>query len=333
MILKAFLIFLRIFIIFRSSIFHFKYVILNFNRTSKSSGTQKYKTPEELMNWHKVPFVRILLPFLLGILPAVLLPQTYFPLCFFILCFLAPGLLFLHRASIAFPYRKHFGIFLYLFLFVLGYQHTFFYLDKYKSNHFQEHINSSNWIEGKIRWAKTGKKSIQVALEVKQFGKHTSSTQVANGNLLVFLPKENQALPLYGDRFKGQVKISKPKGRQNPKAFDFQTYLNRKNIFYQAYPADSSWTLQSVTNIHPIRSAARLQQFGLKQLHPFLSKHEEWSVAKALILGHKDDTNQQIKRAYAATGAMHVLAVSGLHVGIIVFLLNSLLFFIPNYPR
>jgi competence protein ComEC len=43
----------------------------------------------------------------------------------------------------------------------------------------------------------------------------------------------------------------------------------------------------------------------------------EYAVAGALLLGFRGGLDQDLKNSYAASGAMHILAVSGLHVGIL----------------
>ncbi|MCI5058962.1 MAG: ComEC/Rec2 family competence protein, partial [Flavobacteriales bacterium] len=59
-------------------------------------------------------------------------------------------------------------------------------------------------------------------------------------------------------------------------------------------------------------------------------KGDELAIASALVLGFKEYLTEPLKRSYASAGAMHVLAVSGLHVGIIYLLLRSLLFFLKR---
>ena len=60
-------------------------------------------------------------------------------------------------------------------------------------------------------------------------------------------------------------------------------------------------------------------------------KGNELSVASALILGYKDNIDAQLKNAYSSAGAMHVLAVSGLHVGVIFLIFNQLLGFFEKF--
>ena len=68
-----------------------------------------------------------------------------------------------------------------------------------------------------------------------------------------------------------------------------------------------------------------------KLLKIFKDNHingDDYAVLAALLLGDTDEIDQEIMRAYAASGALHVLSVSGLHVGIIYLGLNSALFFL-----
>ena len=84
----------------------------------------------------------------------------------------------------------------------------------------------------------------------------------------------------------------------------------------------SSWTLKRFSTIVRNRCLKSFSESGLKS--------NEFAIASALTFGYKDELNQFVKGVFSKTGAMHVLAVSGLHVGI-VFLLISSLFKFLNY--
>ena len=64
---------------------------------------------------------------------------------------------------------------------------------------------------------------------------------------------------------------------------------------------------------------------SIKKLKNSALTPNEIEIVKALILGQKKDINKQLYSDYAAAGAIHILAVSGLHVGIIYFILITLL--------
>ena len=56
-------------------------------------------------------------------------------------------------------------------------------------------------------------------------------------------------------------------------------------------------------------------------LRKYIHGQREYALASALVLGVTDGLDNELLNAYAATGAMHVLAVSGLHVGIIYWMI------------
>ena len=55
---------------------------------------------------------------------------------------------------------------------------------------------------------------------------------------------------------------------------------------------------------------------------------KEFAVASALLLGYVNEIDAGLRRDYAASGAMHILSVSGMHVGIIYIFLEFLLGFL-----
>mgnify|MGYP001169641341 CR=1 FL=1 len=60
-------------------------------------------------------------------------------------------------------------------------------------------------------------------------------------------------------------------------------------------------------------------------------KGDEFAVASALLVGYTDKLDADLLSAYSQTGAMHILSVSGLHVGIVFVVLNTLLLFLDRF--
>ena len=71
--------------------------------------------------------------------------------------------------------------------------------------------------------------------------------------------------------------------------------------------------------------ASKIRNHLIKKLKESALTTNEIAIVQALILGQKKDINKQLYTDYAAAGAIHILAVSGLHVGIIYFILIALL--------
>jgi competence protein ComEC len=113
----------------------------------------------------------------------------------------------------------------------------------------------------------------------------------------------------------------------NPHTFNYQSFLKQEKVYYQQrIPAVA---------LHPIwyHPPSQLQVL-LHQLRQFcqasLAKYIQEPYAKgivlALVLGAKDEVDELLRGAYAGAGTMHVLAVSGLHVGILYGLLSFLVY-------
>jgi competence protein ComEC len=67
------------------------------------------------------------------------------------------------------------------------------------------------------------------------------------------------------------------------------------------------------------------REWSLQKINKFIHGEQEQAIASALVLGVTDGVDNDLQNAYAASGAMHVLAVSGLHVGIIYAIILFLL--------
>jgi competence protein ComEC len=113
----------------------------------------------------------------------------------------------------------------------------------------------------------------------------------------------------------------------NPHAFNYQALLKQEKIYYQQHISSIAF--------HPIGYHPPSQlQVLLNRIRQFfqaaLTKHVQNPNAKgivlALVLGDKGQLNELLREAYAGAGTMHVLAVSGLHVGILYGLLSLLVY-------
>ncbi len=152
-------------------------------------------------------------------------------------------------------------------------------------------------------------------------------TRRSQGKVMLYQPeKDSLHLLQYGDQvlIKGQPELVQPPA--NPHAFDFRQHLAQKNIYHQQYlPAENLTVYAHQTAWSLVAFANSLRQESQAILLQNIPGREASGIALALTLGVKDYLSSEISQSYAATGAMHVLAVSGLHVGIIYLLLSWLL--------
>jgi competence protein ComEC len=105
---------------------------------------------------------------------------------------------------------------------------------------------------------------------------------------------------------------------QNPDAFDLRRFLNYKQVYYQAMVSPRQVSLLNPVATNRLSACpvtARLWADGVIGRH--VHGEREHAIASAFVLGVTDGLDNELMNAYASTGAMHVLSVSGLHVGIV----------------
>ncbi|MCX2679960.1 ComEC/Rec2 family competence protein [Galbibacter sp. EGI 63066] len=111
----------------------------------------------------------------------------------------------------------------------------------------------------------------------------------------------------------------------NPHQFDYKLYLERRQITHQLYLKPSELELIS-TEIKTVNGYANtFRQSINKKLKKYQAGKEEMGVLNALLLGQRQDIPDETYDNYAAAGAIHLLAISGLHIGIILMFLSFLL--------
>jgi competence protein ComEC len=144
-----------------------------------------------------------------------------------------------------------------------------------------------------------------------------------------FYLKADSSLYQYGDQIlvKGTPTSINPP--QNPEEFNYKQYLSFLTIYQQHFTNASLLQVVSSGNGNPfITKSHQLRNQFSNLLETYIKETKKVAIAKALLLGNKNELDDDIINTYAAAGAMHVLAVSGLHVGIIyaiIFWLFSLL--------
>ena len=148
-----------------------------------------------------------------------------------------------------------------------------------------------------------------------------------DGRLLIYFQKDSVSKKLkMGDEFITSIKpdsISPPK---NPGQFNYQRFLGFKNIFHQAYVSSNTWKkVEWNRRFYWTEMFYKAQQNLLKVINRYPFGNKEKAVVSALVLGNRDEIDHDLLLAYSASGAMHVLSVSGLHVGLIYIIFTKLL--------
>jgi len=155
-----------------------------------------------------------------------------------------------------------------------------------------------------------------------------------SGKLLLF-GKNTPALPAhYGNQFLIKSGIQEIVANNNPGGFNFRTFMQRKGIFHQCFLAENSAILFRPKQGNTIlQQVFTFQDYIHQSLQKNLSNKNEIAIAEALLYGYDKDIDEEINDAFSKTGTLHVLAVSGMHVGLIFMLLNWLMSWLVKLPH
>ena len=130
-------------------------------------------------------------------------------------------------------------------------------------------------------------------------------------------------LPREGDRVEFSGRLYELSGQVNPYGFDFRMYLLIRGV-----PMGASGAKDAAVLDHPGRGLASVTYHARQWLENRLEAifgPEDCALPQALLLGQRDKLPEETRRSFADAGVAHLLAVSGLHVGLLALAVNGLL--------
>jgi competence protein ComEC len=264
---------------------------------------------------HSAPFLRLLVPFIVGIIIAEWLipPKSYIYFIFPIICTLS--LLILRRSS----YKNDFvtGLLALVIFLSLGFSIAL----------------NNRYIPEKL--AGTSYYAILDDFPVEKGKYYRTIVRLIDRNIkvLTYFEKTDElsytqpGTPLY---FQGCPELIKNQG--NPFEFDYESYSIRNRIGHRIYLKVGSYRLIHHTKILNLqRKALILREKLLKRLADSGVKGETFHVISAITLGSRDNLDPETTQSFTRTGTLHVLAVSGGNIAVIFLLLNFLFYFLKKH--
>jgi competence protein ComEC len=130
----------------------------------------------------------------------------------------------------------------------------------------------------------------------------------------------------YGDRLMLNGHPSYIEGQTNPHAFDYSNYMKLHGIYLQGFIRENDFLLMTPRDNFSVKKySIQVGDYLEAKLSAMINAERELEMIKAMVLGRREEISSEMEYVYQSTGTAHVLAVSGLHVGI-VFLLISRIF-------
>lgn len=272
-----------------------------------------------------LPLLRPVLPLIVGILLCSAFPAAI-SLEVTVASFITGGIFLLFLKN-----KQHlFTPALLLIFTAFGYLYAQIHIPKFHANAFHHSADLQDTLLLKVNSPLEEKpNSYKATAEIAAHYK-SGETRESKGNLLLYFSK-SENLPKFGDEILVTAHVNEIEAPKNPGDFNFKKFMAGKHIYHSVYIPDENFKIISAANRFSLfREAHETREKLLIQLEKAFDNPDDFAVASALILGYKNDLSPEISQAYASAGAMHILAVSGLHVGIVYLMI---MYFIKPLPR
>lgn len=267
------------------------------------------------------PFFKLFIVFAMGIVLSVF-TEVYLNLYTLFSAFILVILTYIwaNKKRFLIPF---FGFFLYVFLFVLGsYQ-----ANVQKTNTERTHFGYTGPMVARvIKSPKVTEWSVRTFIELEaEF--QDDKWRRCEGQSLLILQKDSLSKQLKnGDYIHFNANYDAIEGPRNPEVFNYKRYLFYHDIAQKINLKTGQWKLLNIEKqFWDLSRISDLRSYLLSQYKKFGIEGDELAVLSALTLGYKNDLDAEIRKSYASSGAIHVLAVSGLHVGVVFIIINFLL--------
>lgn len=284
-----------------------------------------------LPNLSKTPFVRLVIPFILGIIFHRLFPGIPIILIITAISVLIVSLL-LYQIIPYFrgSYSKaiYWGLLLNLSLFLSGYYLTF----KKSANNDNSSLSKSGFVCGTLsEQPKQSEKSVKTTLDITAI-KVNNQWISTNGRVVLYFQKDKRSLSLQnGDNILFEPVLQEIENAGNPKEFDYKQYFAFHLITHQAYLKSQKWQLLSKSDDNTLfLFSQKIRNKLLNILKKYGFNGETFAVTSAITVGYVNELDAEVKKAYSSSGAMHILSVSGLHVGVVYVVIDFLLLFMKR---
>jgi competence protein ComEC len=275
------------------------------------------------------PLTKIIVAFILGIVLSSRLDLDYV----YLLITLSISLItlctlhFFGKKTVA--YKTGFGIICLFVGLLLGIFSSQLHDDRLVQNHYShvipkedDVIDATLVIQEKLRETTKNRRYKASIISV--------NGEASYGKIIVNISKKEAGKTIQiGDKVSVNASYFENKPNFNPHQFNYGEYLEKQQIYGQLYVKSSDIVVIGIERSLWI-SFSNYRESLIANFEKTSLAKDELYVFVALLLGQQQDISPEILKDYQYAGAVHILSVSGLHIGFILMFLNQLLSRVPN---
>ena len=288
--------------------------------------------PYRIPIWKTAPFSRLILPFITGIIlqwyrqyniSIVLISVSCFSIAFF--------LFYLLPLKTRYRFQSLQGVLLFLIMLVFAMFITWQKDIRHHYDWFGHQYNDSRLI------VKINEPIIEKVKSFKAEGcvesiLEKNSLIRTSGKVFIYFSKDSSVGALqYGDKILIDKPLQRIKNSGNPGAFNYERYAAFQQAFHTVYLKQGDWILLPEKSINLLnRFIFSLRTHIVTVLQKYIYGNKDvLGIAEALLIGYKEDLDKDLVQAYSNAGVVHIIAISGLHLGLIYVMLTWIFNHLP----
>ncbi|MFA6150706.1 MAG: ComEC/Rec2 family competence protein [Chitinophagaceae bacterium] len=268
--------------------------------------------------WHRTPILRLLIPFVAGIIVFDSTQPISIPFSFLYTTLLITIIIFATFSFVTF--RKH-DAEIYQFisgqLLLLNFGFVLCSFNSAPANPywFDHHSTQfSNTLATVSAEPLQKNKTVKYQVEIIALS-DSKKTKHATGKAFVYVFKGGNASKIHiGDTLLLPNKWQKLTNSGNPFDFDFKQYCERKNIYFQQFLNADEVVIYNILKPSSQSVFNHAHLYCIQLLDATISDTTTKALLKAMLLGDEHEIDPNVRQAYSDTGIIHIISISGAHV-------------------
>lgn len=292
-----------------------------------------------MFNLKSIPFLKILIPYLFGIVTGLYFGMFQKVHVVFLASFVIWIAAFLfqkfHKTN---SYLKK-GTYILCtngLLFLLAFESCYLYNGKNDTYHYSHYVNynEQSFIATIADIPVVSEKFIKIPVSINGIERN-KEWHYAEGSTIIYLKNDSRLKLSLGNKLLLHAKFSHVNEPKNPYEFDYKTFLENKNIFHVVYA--SSHNMHIIKKYNVDFSIAQIGTQIKSHLVSVLRNSElspnTFAICSALLVGYDDEIDSEVMQSFSHSGTLHILSVSGMHTGVLYGILIFIFSIIDKYDR